>query len=136
MLEFDMLSRGFSKRHRFKIELKPDLSTASLHAIYTPGLTPLNRDIDGFFEGYTLCEDTLVSFWRYDDDNDGVRHYELYTESTSSRFDNVISHTGPATKMLLPDIGRDSEYVLYPCPASGRFVRQESNNSVAVLDFF
>jgi len=129
-LYFDMLSNDVSnKRHRFKIELKPDLSTASLHAVYTPELTPL--DVDAFFDGYMICEDTLVS-WLYDDK---AHHCQVYTDSMSACFDEAISHSGPAM-MLLPDIGRYSEYILYPCPASGRFVRQYRNNSVAVYDFF
>ena len=134
-LYFDMLSNDVSnKPYRFKIELKPDLSTASLHTIYNPGLTPLSLDVDAYFDGYKICEDTLVSFWLYDDEEE-AHHCEIYTESTSACFDNAISHSRPAAKMLLPDIGRDSEYVLYPCPASGRFVRLDSNNKVAVLDF-
>ena len=135
-LYFDMLSNNVSeKRHRFKIELEPDLSTASLHAIYNPGLTRV--DVATFFQGYMICEDTLVSFWLYDHDHDDeFQNCELYTESTSTFLDNAISHSGPAVKMLLPDIGRDLEYILYPSPASGRFIRQDENNSVAVLDFF
>ena len=118
---------------RFKIELKPDLSTASLHAIYNPEITPF--DVDAFFEGYKICEDTLVSFWHYEDE-EGARHCEICTESTSARFDNAISHSGLAVKMLLPNIGCSSDYILQPCPASGRFVHLDSNNSLAVLDFF
>ena len=131
---FDLLSddSDVSKRHRFQIKLKPDLSTASLHAINTPEITPL--DIEVFFDGYRICEDALVSFWFYN--QDGAYHCEVYTESTSARLSN-ISHRGPAAKILfssLPDIGLG--YVLYPCPASGRFVRLDASNSVAVLDFF
>ena len=138
-LYFDMLSNDISnKPYRFKIELKPDLSTASLHAIYNPGLTPQSA-FEGFtlLEGYMICEDNLVSFWLYER-NDDEAHCEVYTEPMSACFDNAISHSGPAVKMLLPDIGRESEYVAYPCPASGRFVRhcRDSNNRIAVLDFF
>ena len=134
-----MLSNDISnKPYRFKIELKPDLSTASLHAIYNPGLTPQSA-FEGFtlLEGYMICEDNLVSFWLYER-NDDEAHCEVYTEPMSACFDNAISHSGPAVKMLLPDIGRESEYVAYPCPASGRFVRhcRDSNNRIAVLDFF
>ena len=136
-LYFDMISvsRQISKRFRFKIELEPDLSTASLHAINTQ-LTTLEFDV--FFEGYRICEDTLVSFWCYDDD-DNVPHREVYTDSMSASFDtgNISSHSGSLTKMLLQDIGCPSRYyVLYPCPASGRFVRQDTNKSIVVLDFF
>ena len=135
-LYFDMSSKDVSNDpHRFKIELKPDLSTASLHAIYNPGLTPCD-DHDAFFEGYMVCEDTLVSFWHYDSDEPQSHHCEVYTESTSACLDNAISHSGPAVKMLLPDIGGGSECILHPCPASGRFVRQDSNNSVTVFDLF
>jgi hypothetical protein len=128
---FDMLSDGVSKRHRFQIKLKPDLSTASLHAINIPGLAPL--DVDAFFEGYRICEDTLVSCSFYN--NGGAHHCEVHTESTSACFGNFISHSDPATKMLLPNIGR-LRYFLFPCPASGRLVRLDSNNSVAILDLF
>ena len=126
-LYFDMISEDISKRHRFQISLKPDLSSASLHAINTSGLTPL--DVHEFFEGYRICEDTLVSFWFYDND-EGMHRFEIHTESTSA---NIISHSG--TKMLLSDFWRLT-YIIYPCPASGRFVRLDSRNRVAILDFF
>jgi hypothetical protein len=48
-------------------------------------------------------------------------------------FSFIISHSGPAAQMLLPDTEHDH---LTLCPASGRFVRVDSRNSVAVLDFF
>ena len=130
---FDMLCQDY-KRRRFQITLKPDLSTASLHAINSSECLPPNNS-STLFRGSTycqhsrICEDTLVSFWRYDE------HYcGLYTGLTSDRFSNVISRCGPAAQMLLPDFG--CEYILYPCPASGRFVRLDARNGVAVLDFF
>ena len=60
---FNMLHRD-SKRHRFQIKLKPDLSIASLHAINTSELFPYDHG-STFSQGYRICEDTLVS-WRYD----------------------------------------------------------------------
>ena len=130
---FDMLCQDY-KRRRFQITLKPDLSTASLHAINSSECLPPNNS-STLFRGSTycqhsrICEDTLVSFWRYDE------HYcGLYTGLTSDRFSNVISRCGPAAQMLLPNFG--CEYILYPCPASGRFVRLDARNGVAVLDFF
>ena len=124
---FDMLCQD-SKRQRFQITLKPDLSAASLHAINASEIFPLD-DGSTLFQGYRICEDTLVSFWCYDGQYCG-----LYTGLTSARSSNVMSYCGPAANMLLPDFG--CEYVLHPCPASGRFVRLDARNSVAVLDFF
>ena len=123
---FDMLCQD-SKRHRFQINLKPDLSTASLHDLYTSELFPHDRR-STFFQGYRICKDTLVSFWRYD-----AHYFGVYTGLMSPRLSNVISQSGPAAQMFLPDIG--CEYTLFPCPASGRFVCLASN-SIAVLDFF
>ena len=121
---FDMLCQD-SKRHRFQIKLKPDLSTASLQSINTSELLPHEYGYISFRD-YMICEDSLVSFWRYDTDRCGV-----YMGLMSPCFSNIVS---PAGNILLPDIGL--EYVLTPCPASGRFVRLDTNNSVAVLDFF
>ena len=131
-LYFDMICQG-SKLHRFQIILKPDLSTASLHFVNTSELIPHDFEYV-FFEDYRICEDTLVSCWFYDDHDDPVQHQcGVYTGLTSTRF-AVISHDGPATKMLLPGIGH--EYRLFWCPASGRFVLLDSSDSVVVLDFF
>jgi hypothetical protein len=137
-LYFDMLRQDF-KLHRFQIMLKPDLSTASLHAINTSELRPHHgpHDFDYFlFENYRICEDTLVSCWFHNsDDLPSLPPYQcgVYTGS-SARFSNIITNGGPAAKMLLPDIGH--EYRLYLCPASCRFVRIDESDSVAVLDFF
>ena len=129
-LYFDMLCQDF-KLHRFQIILEPDLSTASLHLIYAH--TP-----HGFghvsFEDYRICEDTLVSCWIYYDQRHENFPCGVYTGPTSARSSNVISHGGPAAKMLLPDIGCD--FRLYLCPASGRSARLDRSNNVAILDFF
>ena len=134
-LYFNMLCQD-CKIHRFQIMLKPDLSAASLHVINTSELTPHDFDYVSF-EDYRICEDTLVSCW-IDFDHGRQRASGVYTGLTSSRFANIISHGGPAAKMLLPDIGR--EYRPFSCPASGRFVllvRDDSNNgNVVVFDFF
>ena len=127
-LYFDMLCQG-SKIHRFKLIVKPDLSDASLHVLNSSELTPHNFN-DVSFQSYMICEDTLVSSW-IDDQN----RCRVYTGLTSARFANIISDGGPAARMLLlPDIV--DEYRLFPCPASGRFVCLDSNDSVFVLDFF
>ena len=131
-LYFDILCQD-SKLHRFQIMLKPDLSTASLHVVNTSELTPHDFGYI-FFEDYRICEDTLVSCWVYYDDAHQNDPCGIYTGLTSARFSNVISHGGPAAKILLPDIGHD--YCLFSCPASGRFVRLDSSDVVAVLDFF
>ena len=127
-LYLDVSSRdSSSKLHRFQIMLKPDLSTASLHVINTLTFT---HDFNGvIFKDYRICEDTLVSCWSHWDRLEGG----VYTGLTSARFANFSSHDGPAAKMPLPDIG--SEYNLCCCPASGRFVRLDYSNRVAVLDF-
>ena len=129
-LYFDMLCQDF-KLHRFQISLQPDLSAASLHVINVSEQTPHDFDYV-IFKNYRICEDTLVSCWTYSDWD----YYQcgIYTGLTSPPFANDISHGGPAAKMLLPDIEYKS--VLFLCPASGRVVRLDNNNSVAVLDFF
>ena len=125
-LYFDMLCQD-SKRHRFQINLKPDLSSASLHDINTSDRFPLHRG-STFFQGYRICDDTLVSWHRNAD------YPLLYTGLISDTFSNVISQSGPASEIFLPDIGL--KYDLTLCPASGRVVRLDASNSVAVLDFF
>jgi len=124
---FEMLCKD-SRRRRFQIKLKLDLSSASLHDINTSELFPLDRGFT-FLQGYRICEDTLVSYWHSNAHSCG-----LYTGFMSAGFSNVISDCGPAAKMLLPDAGL--EYDLTPCPASGRCVRLDVSNSVTVLDFF
>ena len=52
----------------------------------------------------------------------------------SATFSNLISHSGPASEIFLPNIGLKYDRTL--CPASGRLVRVDASNSVAVLDFF
>ena len=131
-LYFDMLPRDDSRIHRvkFMLNLKPDLSTASLHLINTSE-TMNDFDDDETFENYRICEDTVVSGWSY------LNYCQtgLYMQSTSARFVNVISHSGlTANIMSSPDIERD--YLLYLCPASGRFVLLDRSNTISVLDFF
>ena len=132
-LYFDMLCE-FSKLHRFQIMLEPNLGTASLHAINTSVLTPHDFDYV-FFQSYRICDDSLVSCWIQYDGYRDEHQCGVYTGLTSPRFANGISHGGPATKMLLlPDNGH--KYILFSCPVSGRFVRLDRSNGVAVLDFF
>ena len=128
-----MLCRD-SKLHRFKLIVEPDLSDASLHVIHTSEPTPHNFDKVSF-QSYRICEDALVSCWkiygRPAEDLCGV-----YTGLTSARFANVISHGGPAAKMLLPDRDIGPDYRLFSCPASGRFILLDRSNGTFVLDFF
>ena len=131
-LYFDMLCQD-SKLHRFQIMLKPDLSTASLHAIKTSELGPHDFDYVTF-QHYRICEDTLVSSWFYENELRDRYQCGVYTGLTSARFANVISQGGPAAKMLLPD--NRCKCLLYLCPVSGRFVLLYDHNSVAVLDLF
>ena len=113
--------------------LKPDLSTASLHVINDSEFTP--HDFGNvFFQDYRICEGALVSCWLFEDRHRNLYHCGIYTGLTSDRFADIISPGGPAAKMILPDIGR--RYLLYSCPASGRFVLMDRSNSVAVLDLF
>ena len=122
-----------SKLHRLQVMLKPDLSSASLHVINTYEPTPHDfRYVT--LQDYMICEDTLVSYWVREGGNGSKHECGIYTGLTSARSTNVISNGSPGVKMLLPDIGLD--YCLSLCPASGRFVRLDSSNSVAVLDFF
>ena len=115
-LYFD-LSCLDSKRHRFKIILKPDLSTASLHVVNTPELTPHNFSFV-YLEEYRICEDTLVSCWSVDSHyfNTPSRsrfQWGVYTGSTSAaRSPNISLNGGPALKMLLPDIESMCRYIL------------------------
>ena len=135
-LYFDTLCPG-SKLNRFQIILKPDLSTASLHVINTFELTPHDFNYVSF-QDYRICEDTLVSCWSYYDGGWGGPPSQcgVYTGLTSARFADVISHGGPAAKMLLPEIGSSKYLSHFLCPASGRFVLLDSSDTVAVLDLF
>ena len=120
-----------SKLQRFQILLQPDLSAASLHDI---NVSEQTHDINYVvFRDYMICEDTLVSCWTYSDDWDQFG-CGAYMGLMSPPFANGISHSGPAAKMLLPGIEYISIFSL--CPASGRIVHLDNNNSVAVLDFF
>ena len=130
-LYFEMIYQD-SKHRWFQIMLKPDLSSASLRVINTFGPTPHFKYAT--FQDFRICDDTIVSCWIYEDRRQKQYECVVYTGFTSGRFANVISHGGPAAKMLLPKIRR--EYRIFPCPTSGRFVRLDSSNSVAVLDFF
>ena len=136
-LYFDMTWKD-SKPHRFKIMLKPDLSTASLHVVNTGELTPLDFPFSSFWGGYKICEDTLVICWNAEGChfNPPSRKTQcgVYTGSTSTRFTNVNSNGGSALNMLLPDIG-DWWLGCEVCPASGRFVLQDIDGLI-VLDVF
>jgi hypothetical protein len=134
-LYFDMLCQD-SKLHRFKIMLRPDLSTASLCVINTSEHSPLDFDDIVFFDNYRICEDTLISCWIYEGQHQDPIPYQygVYTGLTSVRFANVTSDGRSAAKVLLPDTGH--LYLLYSCPASGRFVLVDSLNSVTIVDLF
>ena len=137
LLYFDMLCQD-SKLHRFQILLQPDLSAASLRVINISEQTPHDFNYV-FFEDYRICEDTLVSCWTYPDSEQGEEdeYHPGCGVYTSPPFANGISHGGPAAKiMLLPDVEFEFKSVLFLCPASGRVVRLDNNDSVAVLDFF
>jgi hypothetical protein len=131
-LYFSMLCQD-SKLYRFQINLKPDLGAASLHLINTAELIP-HDFYNVFFQDHRICEDTLVSCWIYGDRRQDQSQCGVYMGITSPPFANGISHGGPAAMMLFPDTRHQS--VLFLCPASGRLVRLDSSNSVAVLDFF
>jgi hypothetical protein len=128
-LYFDMLCRH-SKLHRFQIMLSPDLSTASLHVINISEHTPFDFV---FYENYRICEDTLVSCWKYTDRRQGQYQYGVYTGLTSVRLSNVTSDGRSAPRVSLPDTGY--LYFLYSCPASGRLVLK-GRNRVAIVDLF
>ena len=136
-LYFDMLCQDF-KLHRFQILLQPDLSAASLHVINISEQTPHDFNYV-VFNDYRICEDSLVSCWTcFDSEQDEEDEFHpgcgVYT---SPPFANGISHGSPAAKIvLLPDVEFEFKSVLFLCPASGRIVYLDNNNSVAVLDFF
>ena len=135
-LYFDMVWQD-SKLYRFKIMLKPDLSTASLHVLNTSELTPLDFHIV-FSEDYRICADTLVSCWEADGRRFkipiGGKQRGVYTGSTSTHCSSVTSNCDPASKMLLPNTGIGAWWSWYiVCPASGRFVLRDID-SVSVLD--
>ena len=122
-LYFDMICQD-SKLYRCQITLKPDLSSASLHIINT---YPHNSHWVSL-QNYRICEDALVSFWVHDNRRRNRYQCGVYTSAKGT------SHRSPAPNMLLPDIG--CKYVIFSCPASGRFVRPDSTDGVAILDFF
>ena len=122
--------------HRFQIVIGPDLITASLRAINTSPISPHDpRQI--YFPPLMICKDTLVACI-IDSDVDEYENLTvtgIYTGLTTPN--GIISHGGPAANMLLPDIG--CAYDLFPCPASGRFVRVDNfdeSDSIVILDFF
>jgi hypothetical protein len=129
-LYFDMVYHNQdSILHKFKIMLKPDLSAASLQVINTFEATPHNF-LYVLFDSYRICEDTFVSCWINEDDE----QCGVYTGSASA---NIISQGGPAAKMLLSDIRLDLSSA---CPASGKLVCVDDSDSdslnVVVLNFF
>ena len=121
-LYFDIICQD-SKLHRCQITFKPDLSSASLRVIDTYHISHWIC-----LQNYRICEDALVTSWFRDDRRQNRYQCGVYTST------NGTSHDGPATKMLLPDIGR--KYVTFSCPASGRFVLLDTSDRIAVLDFF
>jgi hypothetical protein len=135
-LYFDMLSQDLKKKklHKFKIMLKPDLSTASLHVMKTSEYN--HHDFDFANSEDRICEDTLVTLGTYDDypsrqPRAGNQYRCSLSVSTSTCFANV--------KMLIPNgfnVFQPSGFQsVYFCPASGRFV-VVGNRNVAVLDVF
>ncbi|KAF8805719.1 hypothetical protein BYT27DRAFT_6653711 [Phlegmacium glaucopus] len=120
---FDILGRD-SIFHRFKIIIKPNLYNTSLHIINSTSTYPHYLDNDAVSQPYSICEDTLVACW---DSNDECGVW-------SSSFSGVASYSGPAAKMLLPAV----PYEVYSlCPASGKFVHLDLDNSrILVYDFF
>ena len=122
-LYFDMSSRDM-KLHTFQIILKPDLSSVSLH------VNTYRHDSHWIsLRKYRICEDTLVSSWIYEHEDRQLNRYQcgIYTSPQST-------NGGPPVTMVLPDIGR--KYAVFLCPTSGRCVRLNSSDMVAVLDFF
>ena len=127
-LFFDMLCQD-SKLRRFQIILEPDLSTASLRVVNISELTPLIFEYIRFQE-YTICEDALVSCHK----NSRYEKWGVYMGSMSGRPANIVSLGGLEVNRMLSDINH--KYIFFSCPTSGRFVRLDSRNTIAVLDFF
>jgi hypothetical protein len=111
--------------------LNPDLSTASLHVTNTSELA--SRDFYWqYLQKYRICEDTIVRCGILNGCLQGG-HYQLecgvYVGLTPIRF--VIWYDGPAPK----DVGYAPEvYLLFSCPASGRFAVADRRKNVVVLD--
>ena len=128
-----MLSCRRSELRRFKLIVESDLSDASLHVINTTELT--SHEVDELSSrSHGICEDNLVSCWINEYDPIPMHYRNVYTGLTSARYSNLISHSGPAAKILLPDTRHDCR--LFSCPASGRFVLLTSSHTVFVIDFF
>ena len=147
-LYFDMVSQDesadFFILHKFKLIIDDLTNTASIHTINisefsTEDYTCLVH------EDFRICEDTLVSCWFYHDYRLNEYQCGVYIGLTSPRPESAhtanISHGGPSGRMLLDkkddDDGDDElRYMLDGCPPTGRFVRLDGNNNVAVLDYF
>ena len=91
---------------RFKINIKPDLSDASLHAVNMSAI--ISKDLKKSLDegevrgGYKICEDALVCVWN------NRKTWGAYAGLTSAPFTDVVTRwNGPIDSL---------------CPASGRFV--------------
>ena len=110
------------KLHRFKILLKPDLSTASLQVISASELTPYDLK-RVFFQSYRICEDTLVSCITNP-------QCQVHTGLTSNSLMAILQ-----PRCVTYYWGWIRLFV--SCPASGKFVLlHEDNTTVVVLDIF
>jgi hypothetical protein len=101
---FDILYTD-SKIQRFKINIKPDLSDASLHAANMPETIPdyllKSFDLYKVSDGYMVCEDSLVYFW--------INHFKTwgaFTGLTSAPFTNVVMQWNGHAHSLCPTSGR------------------------------
>ena len=124
-LYFDIISQKKSEPQRYKINIKPDLSDASLHVIkmYNPfsddSTAPLLvglRDCDG----YRICDGALVYFGNNDD------YYLNFLDSCAG----LTRTSAPSSKFFFTDMINCWNHKAYSdifsiksiCPASGRFV--------------
>ena len=106
---FDIFHKN-SKIQRFKINIKPDLSDASLHVINMSELIQndlMESSLAAYRvrKGYRVCEDALVYFW-----NNRLKPqtWRAYTGLTSAPFTNIVTRWNGHVDSL--------------CPTSGRFV--------------
>ena len=115
-----------SKIQRFKIDIKPDLSDASLHFINKLEIVSNDfmemgswqpYDSEVFHERYMVCDDALVYFWR-----NNKRYWGTYAGLTSPLTNVVALLNGQVNSIS---------------PTSCRFVYIENwSKSIVVVDLF
>jgi hypothetical protein len=133
---FDLL-RHDSTVDRFKIMLKPDLTSAYVQFIDSVNSIRDDSKFDTTADEYRLCEDLLFSCRIYDNyPLDGWSRYRNLHDNEHNRC-FAISNGGPAGQVILPYILHRT-YSLSSCPASGRFIVRlvSDDEKLLALDFY